>query len=343
MDRLLQRLERLYERLHATALTLLQEWGAHANRRTILITLIAGIATALVYLYAVRPPDMFPTDQLVSVDAGQSVEAIGVRLEADGVIRSPVLFRVIVALLGQERNLHAGDYLFKQPEDVFTVARAIAIGQYGLEPLRIRVPEGATTKQMAVIFGSQLQRFDPQAFLAKAQPMEGYLFPDTYFFLPNATADTVIAALRQNFDAKEATIDQQIQASGHSLSDIVIMASILEREGRTMQDRQLIAGILWRRIRLGMMLQADATFLYTIPYGSPITKQVLTTDTPYNTYLHKGLPPGAIGSPSLSSLEAAATPIDKGYLFYLADRNGITHYCKTYACQVLNQRLYLGN
>jgi UPF0755 protein len=342
MDRFSKQLERWYERTQITVDALLEHWSTHANRRTVAIILVVGVAAVLIYLFAIRPPDTFPTGTLISVDQGEGVAQIAADLKEQGVIRSAILFRVVVTLLGEDRDLHAGDYLFKQPEDVFTVAHAVAIGQYGLEPLRIRVPEGATTRQMADIFSSQLQRFNPQTFLAKAQPMEGYLFPDTYFFLPNATAETVIAAMRQNFDTHEATIDADVQASGHALSDIVIMASILEREARTMQDRQLIAGVLWRRIQLGMLLQADATFLYTIPPGSPITVEVLHTDTPYNTYIHKGLPPTAIGSPSLSSLEAAATPIDKGYLFYLADAQGITHYCKTYTCQVANERRYLG-
>lgn len=350
MHRFAQWLEYWFEKAHLRMAALSEHWRTHANRRTIATLILVGAAVGFIYLGAIRPPEGFPTGELVSIDPGQSVTQIAEQLYEDGVIRSPFLFRALVTVLGQERELHAGDYLFKQPEDLLTIVHAVAIGAYGLEPLRIRVPEGATTRQMAIIFSSQLQRFDPQDFLLKAQPMEGYLFPDTYFFLPNATADTVIAAMRQNFDTQldsttttDRTLSADIAASGHSLSGIVIMASILEREARTMQDRRMIAGVLWRRLSLGMPLQADATFFYTLAPGAPITKQVLQMDTPYNTYLNKGLPPTAIGSPSLSSLEAAANPVDDGYLFYLADASGVTHYCKTYACQLANVRRYLGN
>ena len=111
-----------------------------------------------------------------------------------------------------------------------------------------------------------------------------------------------------------------------------------------MQDRQMIAGVLWRRIKIGMALQVDAAFLYSLGYTTfDLTKEDLANKKdPYNTYANKGLPPGAIGSPSMSSLKAAVNPIDKGYLFYLADRNHVTHYSKTYEEHLRLKALYLG-
>lgn len=342
MDKYSQLLERGFEVAHRYIAMLSEHWREHTNRRTLIILVVGGVFLGYSYLYWVRPPDSFPTDELVTVSQGETVSQIGLELERDGVIRSPLIFRIVVTLLGQQKKLHAGDYLFKQPEDVFSIAHSLAIGAYGLEPLRIRIPEGATTKEMAFIFDRQLQRFDPNDFLAKAQPEEGYLFPDTYFFLPNANADTVMQTMRQNFDTQLAELKPLIASSSHSLADTIIMASILEREGRNLQDRRMIAGVLWRRLKLGMALQADATMIYTLQRGEPITPKVLATESPYNTYLHKGLPPTAIGSPSLISLEAAATPIDKGYLFYLADSSGETHFSKTYAGQLANERKYFG-
>ncbi|HWP61628.1 MAG TPA: endolytic transglycosylase MltG, partial [Candidatus Paceibacterota bacterium] len=175
------------------------------------------------------------------------------------------------------------------------------------------------------------------------RPQEGYLFPDTYFFLPNANADTVIETMSQNFNAQIASIAPPLASSTHAVSDIIKMASIVEKEARTDQDRKLIAGVLWRRIRLGMPLQSDVTFLYIGKNPSLLTTSDLKSDSPYNTYTHKGLPPTPIDSPSLASIEASAQPVDKGYLFYLADHSGVTHYCKTYACQLANERTYLGH
>jgi UPF0755 protein len=275
------------------------------------------------------------------VPEGESLQDIATTLYQDGVIRSPLMFRALVVVRGHEKSVHAGDYLFKEPLDIFSVARALSIGQYGLEPARIRIPEGATTKQMAIIFSSQLQRFNPDAFLAQAGPQEGYLFPDTYFFLPNASENTVIEAMRQNFDQKIATIQPQIASSTHSLQDVVVMASILEREAYNTQDRRMISGVLWNRIARGMPLQVDAAFSYTLGKGTfQLTMKDLITPSPYNTYINKGLPPTAIGSPSLDSLTAAVTPIKSNYLYFLADSHGVTHYCPTYACQLANKARY---
>lgn len=318
-------------------------WRPHANRRTILMILILGVITIYTYLSAIRPPDDFPTDELVSVDSGMPLIAIAQSLYEQKVIRSPLAFVIFVRILGRERGVQAGDYLFKEPKDSWTIARAISIGAFGLEPRRVRIPEGATTREMATILASTLPRVNTDTFLLQARPQEGYLFPDTYFFLPNANEQMVIQALRQNFDAHIAQVQPQIDASGHTLSDIVIMASIIEREARNPSDRRLISGVLWNRIKKGMPLQVDATFLYTIGKNTfELTRSDLKIDNPYNTYVNRGLPPGPIGSPSLDSLEAAADPTPNNYLYYLADKSGVTHYSRTYAEHLRNKAKYLG-
>ena len=336
-------IEKLFDTGHRLLDELAERWQKHTNRRTVIVLVLAGIASTALYLYAIQPPDSFPLDTLVSVPEGESLKDIAATLQQDGVIRSPLMFRVFATLIGEERSMHAGDYLFKEPLDVFSIVRALGVGAYGLEPLRIRVPEGATTAQMAVIFDSQLQRFNADNFLTQATPQEGYLFPDTYFFLPNANENTVIQALRQNFDGKIATIAPQIASSTHSLSDIVTMASILEREAYNTKDRRMIAGVLWNRIARGMPLQSDVTLQYVVHKpDSELTRADLQSPSPYNTYMHKGLPPTPVDSPSLDSLLAAATPIKSDYLYYLADKRGVTHYSKTYQQHLQQQALYLG-
>lgn len=336
-----QNLQKLFDKGSHFLAALSERWQKHGNRRTLAAVLILGVLSTLLYVYAIQPPDSFPLQTLVSVPEGESLKDVADTLGQDEVVRSPFMFRVLVTLMGQEKSVHAGDYLFTEPLDVFSVARALAIGQYGLEPARIRIPEGATTKQMAVIFGNRLLRFNEDSFLSQATPQEGYLFPDTYFFLPNATEKTVIEAMRQNFDQKVASIQPQIASSTHSLHDTVIMASILEREAYNTDDRRMIAGVLWNRINRGMPLQVDATFAYTIGKGTfQLTMKDLTTPSPYNTYVNKGLPPTPIGSPSLDSLTAAVTPTKNDFLYFLADKHGVTHFCKNYACQLANKARY---
>jgi len=233
----------------------------------------------------ISPPADFPTDELISVQEGESVQLIGKDLEDQGVIRSPLTFRILITILGRERGARAGDYLFKQPLGVWGVSRAIASGAFGLEPLKVRIPEGATTKQMAIILTGQLQRFSAKKFLEEAQPQEGYLFPDTYFFLPNAGEEDVIKAMRGNFNDHILSIQSEVASSTHPLSDIINMASILEKEAFKTQDRRMISGVLWNRLQRGMPLQVDATFLYTLGKGTfQLTRKDLATDSPYNTY-----------------------------------------------------------
>ncbi len=321
-----------------------QKWRLHANRRTIIITLTAGTFALFSYVFVIKPPDNFPLQQLVTVREGASVDEIAFDLEANGVVRSGLAFKVVALLTGNARTLHAGDYLFKEPKDIFSVVRAVSYGAFGLEPEKIRIPEGATTRSMAIIFKSRLLRFDTEKFLAKAMPQEGFLFPDTYFFLPNADEDTVINAMRADFDEKMKPHEQAIASSSLSLHEIITLASIIEREASRSDDRHMISGVLYNRLKVNMPLQVDVTFLYTMGKNTfQLTLEDLRSDNPYNTYVHKGLPPGPIGSPSLDSIHAALYPEKHKYIFYLADNGGTTHYSRTYEEHLQKKRLYLGS
>lgn len=158
--------------------------------------------------------------------------------------------------------MHAGDYQFHQPQNAFSIARAVVHGYYGLTPVRIRIPEGSTVTDMAKIYERMLPRFNAERFIEIAKPHEGYYFPDTYFFLPNATEETVAQTMRENFDVRIESLRDKIDASGKTLDEILTMASIVELEAHIYQDRRMIAGLLWNRIDINMPLQVDAAFLY---------------------------------------------------------------------------------
>ena len=313
-----------------------------SNRRTLIVAVVVAFTILLPYALFVRPPQDFPAGALIEVREGMPLSEIAELFQSEGVVRSSFLLRATIFLTGNQRNVHFGDYLFNKPRNVFYVASAIAKGEYGLEPMRIRVPEGATVREIAELFSEELQRFNAERFIRDAEPMEGYLFPDTYFFLPNANDDLVLRTMRENFDTNVAQLTADIEKFGKPLEDVVIMASLLEREARNTRDRRMIAGVLWDRLKKNMRLQVDAAFLYTLGKSTfDLTKADLAeADNLYNTYVHKGLPPGPIGNPSLDAIRAAVTPIHEGYVFYLADKDGITHYCKTYECHLANKRKY---
>ena len=343
MDYFLRLLRKLFADFDKLENDASKKWRPNANRRTTYTLLFLLVVSVYGYLNFILPPDNFPAGELVSVADGQSVAEIGLHLKEQGVIRSPLLFKTLIILFKRDRGARAGDYLFKEPENVWDVARAISIGAFGLEPTRIRIPEGATTKEMSRLFSLRLQRFDSARFLSAAQPQEGYLFPDTYFFLPNANETIVLQAMHQNFEDHMQKLDPPLASSTHSLSDIIKLASIIEREARDPEDRRMISGVLWNRLEKNIALQVDVTFLYTIGKGTfDLTMKDLVSDSPYNTYVHKGLPPTPIGSPSLDSIDAALHPTQNKYFYYLADNHGVTHFSKTYPEHLQKKRLYLG-
>lgn len=317
-------------------------WVRGLSRHTRLILLILVFFISLAYSQLVSPPESFPVGEIVTVTKDAPLSQVAAELEQAHVIQSGIALRYMVKIMGNEQKIIAGDYLLRQPKNVYQVAQILAAGAFGLEPIRIRIPEGATVRQMADLYAIALPKFNKERFLEKALPIEGYLFPDTYFFLENAKEDQIIDTMQQNFHTHIASIQEKVDSSGYTLDEIVIMASILEREARISKDRQMIAGVLWNRLSKGMLLQADATFRYINGKGSfDLTKKDLAGASLYNTYRYKGLPPGAIGSPSLDSLTAAAAPIKNKYLFYLADNTGVTHYSETYAQHLRYKRTYL--
>ena len=209
-------------------------------------------------------------------------------------------------------------------------------------PVRVTFIEGITVQKAATQIASAFSTISIAEFISAGQPYEGYLFPDTYLFLQSADADSIVKTMRANFETKIAPLSAQINASGHSLSDIVIMASLVEKEARTSVNRRIVAGILWHRLALGMPLQVDAVFGYIFNRDtySPSFAD-LKTESPYNLYLHKGLPPTPIDNPGLDSLDAAISPTKTNYLYYLTGSDNLMHYASTYAAHQANQRKYL--
>jgi UPF0755 protein len=176
----------------------------------------------------------------------------------------------------------------------------------------------------------------------KLKPLEGYLFPDTYFFPPMASDQDIIEKMKETFDKKVSPYMEEIKNSGRSLGEIVTLASILEEEVQTTEDRKLVADLLLRRMAMHMPLQVDATLTYEIGKGSlELSTKDLKKDSPYNTYTRRGLPPTPISNPGLDTILAALHPTLNDYLFYLSDKDGITHFAKTHAEHVTNKAKYL--
>lgn len=298
----------------------------------------------LLHILLLSAPVGFEAPTVVEIERGKPLALIAEDLEEKGIVRSSFWFTLFSMLSGGERGAVAGNYYFAHPQNVITVAARISGGEYELEPVKVTLPEGATAKEMASILKQKLGNFDEKEFLVLAQGREGYLFPDTYYFLPGEKPETVILALEDTFLERIKTLQSELTAFGKPLEEVITMASLLEEEARTTESRRIIAGILWRRIAEGMRLQVDAVFPYIIGKNTfELTRADLAVDSPYNTYRNPGLPLGPISNPGLDSIRAAVTPIPTPYLFYLSDKTGSFHYSKTYEEHLRKKNRYLGS
>ncbi len=304
---------------------------------------VAAVLVAM-YLFYFSAPFTFPTGAYISIPSGSSLSASGEILKERGVVRSVFLFKTLVFLYGGDRHVVAGEYFFPARSNIFAIAGRLASGDFKVDPARVRVPEGATLDEITEILVESIPDFNVAQFEWASRGKEGYLFPDTYFFMPGQGTSAILGAFDSNFNKNIAKIQKQIDAFGKPLSDVIVMASLLEREAPKSDDRRVIAGILWKRIKIGMPLQVDAVFPYIIGKNTyELTRTDLKTDSPYNTYTNKGLPPGPIANPGLDAILAAVTPIQTNYLFYLSDRNGNFHYSSTYDQHLVARTKYIGN
>lgn len=322
------------------------EWCRHWRMydRLLPSAFLCGVLLFLIYYLAIAAPVDFQSTSLVKVTKEESIGEVANRLKEKNLIHSVVAFKLFARAFGAHDHLVAGEYFFPGPQNVILLSRRLAHGDYQLVPVRVTFPEGVTISRMAEILHERVPDFDVQAFRASAQAKEGYLFPDTYFFLPGQEPLAVITTLEANFKEKitKPEVVAAIAQSKRSLVDLVTMASLLEKEASNFHDRQVIAGVLWHRLAIGMPLQVDAVFPYIIGKNTfELTKADLKVASPYNTYTNKGLPPGPINNPSIESILAAATPITTNYVYYLSDMQGNFHFCVTYACQKANQQKYL--
>ena len=300
------------------------------------------LAILAMFVTALWPPSDFPTGNIFHIESNSSLGQITDNLYNEHLIKSEVLFKSLVIIFSGQRGIKAGDYLFDSRQFVAEIAWRLVRGQEGLTSIKLTIPEGFDIRQISVVLGKDIPAFSTSTFIAKGKPLEGYLFPDTYFFNSETTPDDVIQAMRNLFDQKIATVRDGISVFGRATSTDIIMASILEREATSSVDRRIIAGILWKRLDDKMPLQVDSTLVYALNKdGTKLTSADLATTSPFNTYKNLGLPPTPIGNPGLSAIIDAINPTATGYWYYISDSKGNIHYAKTYDEQIANEQKYL--
>lgn len=311
------------------------------NTKRVLAVVVIGFFVACWYLFLHTPPTNFPVGQIFTVQSGESLQDITSNLYESNIIRSKIIFRTTVILLGGEKKVIAGDYLMDKKEGPVDLAYRLTNGKFHIDVVKITIPEGWNIFEIGDYLSRTLLNFNEKRFLVLARSKEGYLFPDTYFVSPAVRPEDVIDKMSKNFYDRTPKISG-ISTTTYKLSDVVIMASIVEREARTTESRRVIAGILWRRLSIGMALQVDAAFDYVNGKTTfELSSDDLKIDSPYNTYKYKGLPPGPIGNPGVDAIWSTINPIQTKYLYYLTGKDGKMYYAKTFEEHVRNKQKYL--
>lgn len=289
-------------------------------KSTIIFLISIVLFFLILYFLFLSAPKSFPDQVVVNIEKGEILRSISEDLKAKNIIRSKVLFETFIIIYGGENTIAEGDYLFENKLPVFEVARRISKKDRHLAPIKVMIPEGFDVKQIAETFSLKLKNFNKEEFLYEAINKEGYLFPDTYFFFTTDNEQDVLKYMSENFIKRIKVVERDIYLSGKNQNDIIIMASIIEREAKGDNDRNIISGILWNRISKKMPLQVDA---------SP------------ETYKTKGLPQNPICNPGIESIKASINPKGSNYLYYLHDKEGNIHYAKTFGEHKINKLKYL--
>lgn len=276
-------------------------------------------------------------EQFVEIPPGAGPASIGRRLAQTGVIRDQLSFRLALARSGQARRLQAGEYRFDRPMTTREVIDKIARGDVFLRPVTFR--EGLTLRQMAEIYerdggGSKaefLRAAENASLIHDIDPtapdLEGYLFPDTYTLPRRTTADQLVQRMVTAFrDVMTPDLVQRAAARGMSVRELMTLASLVEKETGKPGERPIVAAVYTNRLKIGMGMQCDPTVIYALEragkYDGNLTRENLQFDSPYNTYRYAGLPPGPIAAPGRASIEAAASPADVPYLYFVSRNDG---------------------
>ncbi len=330
-------------------------------KRLLLLLVVLAVFGALgvgVVLYQ-RTSEPFKgyeaAEQFVMIEAGSGTRTIGQRLIQAGVIRDEATFRAALWRSGRARALQAGEFRFDRPMAPAEVIDKIASGD--VYNRRITFPEGLSIQEMARSYEQQgfgkAAAFveaarDPDAIRSldsAATDLEGYLFPETYSVPRDTTAAKLVGLMVGRFKQLfTPEMQQAAQALELTPREVVTLAALVEKETAQPSERPIVAAVYLNRLKIGMAMQADPTVIYALQragrYNGNIRRDDLSFDSPYNTYRYPGLPPGPIASPGLASLQAAVSPANVDYLYFVSRNDGSHVFARTLVEHNENVRQY---
>ena len=306
------------------------------------MVILVGGAFALWVRKTVTASVEHQSDRIITIDPGAGTQAIVARLAEAGIVPHPLALKIYLRVTGRGSNLKAGDYKFPSPISPLQAIEKLRRGEVYLE--RVTIPEGFNRFEIAEAFATKTGKATTEVFLRlmedqtpvariapAARNLEGYLFPDTYNYNTRTTPEDLIHAMVNRFEEVFAP-EWSVRASqlGLTVHKVVTLASIIEKEAKLPDERPHIASVFFNRLKRGMPLASDPTFIYAAILagdydGNPNQLRYRGRSSPYNTYLVSGLPPGPIASPGRASLEAVLHPDNTGDLYFVVNGTGGRH------------------
>lgn len=285
----------------------------------------------VVYTYLMSPPGDFPEYSDVSIPVGSSAGDIADIMAAENYVRSSTLLYATLLLNYDTSRIQAGRYEFTEPLSTKEIAEHLVEVGPVEDLIPLTFPEGIPVTEIARIAEVALPEFNTSTFLSIAREEEGYLFPDTYFVPDAFTAEQLYDLLTET--ARERLDEIAVSIDRHPLEEyeILILASIIEREANSQESMRTVSSVLQNRLDANMPLQADASIEYILDKPlNQLTPEDLEIESPYNTYRNQGLPPTPIGNPGMTAINAVLDPAETSYFFYITDDDGVFHYAETF-------------
>lgn len=306
----------------------------------LLFLLVIALAWWINGTSAVNSKDNNP--KIFVIEKGQGIRAVAKNLKDQGLIKDQVAFFLLTKQMGIDSKIQAGEFRLYPSMNASQIATEFT---HGTQDLWVTVPEGQRAAEINETLKNKMPNYE-DSWADVLEQNEGYLFPDTYSFPQDADIDMIVKAMRDNFDQKYSTLDTK--NTKLTKTEIVTLASLIEREARHDEDRPMVSSVINNRLNIGMKLDIDATLQYILGYQADekrwwkkgLTNEDKLINSPYNTYRVSGLPPGPISNPGIESLRAAINPSKSEYLYYITDQNGINRYGKTLGEHEFNIQKY---
>ncbi|MGC8976882.1 MAG: endolytic transglycosylase MltG [Candidatus Ratteibacteria bacterium] len=291
-------------------------------------------------------PPLIKKPKLVEIPENKNAHEIAKILKSQGVIKNVKWFLFLTNRYNLQKKLKSGIYEFSGRTPLKKVIEKLVKGEIAL--VKVTIPEGSTIYDIGEILKKSHLIKDKNEFIeyAKNNNLEGFLFPDTYYFPYNISIDGICQKMWKNFkNVFEQLYDEEInEKNWKEVKKIVTVASILEKEASLSSERRIIAGIIYKRLKKNIPIESCSTVEYALGYKKKrLTKSDLKIKSPYNTYIHKGLPPTPICNPGKDSLIAALNPLKTDYMFFLSKGDGTNYFSKTYTEHLEGINKYLSN